>query len=134
MEQKAIYTFLDEKFVSGRRSPEFIAGDGAGAGDGPQGVGERVEVVADGEEDEGALGVFEPAPVDAERQRGEQRRDEADAGPGDHPGLRERLVVGGEEDVDVTPRNAGRRVRRKAEFLRRNVDESGEARLEDIFQ
>ena len=65
-----------------------IAGNSSGAGGRSQNVGQGVQIVADGQKDERALGVFEPSPIDAKRQDGEEGRNEANTGPRDHPGLR----------------------------------------------
>ena len=64
-----------------------VAGDGAGAGGRAQDVGQRVEIVADGQEDDGTLGILEARPVHAKGEDGEKGGDETDAGPRNHPGL-----------------------------------------------
>ena len=76
-----------------------VAGDVVAAGDEAHDVGDAVDVVAHGEEDDGPLGVPEALGVYEEGEHREESGQKAHAGPDGHPHVRETLVLRGERIV-----------------------------------
>ena len=87
-----------------------VAGDALGARKEADDVAHRVDAVAHGQEDDGALGVPEARWVDEEGEHGEGAGEEAEHGPDSQPDYREALVVAA--PVHVHAGRAERRARR----------------------
>ena len=95
---RVVEPLLDEEVDVGARP---VARHGRSADDGPYEIGERIEHVTHGEEDDRPLGVLEAVGVDKKCEYGEQAGDEADARPYRHPDGGEALVLAPEEHVDA---------------------------------